>query len=136
MTETNFKRTVVIKGIDTAKHEVFGFASVIEDPSGSELVDHQNDTISESEIEQAAYSFVMLSREGKAEHNGGPVAALIESFVITQKKKELLNFDLPRGWWVGFKIFDESIWQRIVARELKMFSIGGRARRVERQAAV
>jgi len=33
------------------------------------------------------------------------------------------------GWWIGFQITDEDVWQKVVSGDLKAFSIGGRGKR-------
>ena len=35
------------------------------------------------------------------------------------------------GWWVGFKVFDDEVWKRVLAGELKMFSIHGSGTRTK-----
>lgn len=115
---------------DAARQLVFGFASIIEDADGRALVDHQGDIIGETELETAAYNFVMHSRTGAVEHTTKIVGVLVESFVITSEKRKLLNITMPLGWWIGFKINDPNVWARVMSGELKMFSIGGRAKRI------
>ncbi len=121
---------VPIKKIDELKKQVFGWASVIEDASGATLVDHEGDVIDIDDLEQAAYKYVLESRIGGEEHkNFSGVATIIESFVITNQKREALNITLPLGWWVGFQIFSDQIFDRVLAGDIKMFSIGGSAHR-------
>jgi len=123
---------VPIEKINETEHLVFGWASIIEKDDGSALVDLQGDRISEEELEKAAYEFVQFYREGGDRHQVVKgVATLVESFVITKHKREILKVDnLPLGWWVGFKVHDESVFKQIQTGELSMFSIGGDAMRV------
>lgn len=115
-----------IKKIDD-KHLIFGFASV------AEIVDAHGDIISSSELEKAAYDFVLHSRAGHEMHQTKTVGRLIESIVFTKEKLKALGLpedSLRNSWWVGFKIDDEEVWQKIKSGEYKMFSIGGKARRI------
>lgn len=38
---------------------------------------------------------------------------------------------LPVGWWIGFKVLDEDVWEKVKSGEYPMFSIEGEAERVE-----
>lgn len=38
---------------------------------------------------------------------------------------------LPAGWWIGFKVTDEEVWQKVKNDTYPMFSIKGEAERVE-----
>ena len=109
----------------TYEKKVFGWASVIESPDGTALVDQQGDVIAEAELESAAYRYVSYSRQVGDMHQYMGVAKLIESFVVTKAKREILGIDLPLGWWVGFEISDDAVFARIVSGELTMMSIGG-----------
>lgn len=119
----------------TYEKKVFGWASVIESPDGTALVDQQGDVISEAELEDAAYHYVSYSRQVGDMHQQIGVAKLIESFVVTKAKRELLGVDLPLGWWVGFEVCDAHVFARIVSGELTMMSIGGYAETHEIEAS-
>lgn len=129
--QKNWQIKVPVAKLYAPKMQVFGFASVIDNPDGTPLVDHDGDVIDESALELAAYNYLLGSREGHVIHNGVMVAQLIESLVITAEKKELLHIDHPRGWWVGFQIYDSEIWRLVENGQLRMFSIGGQADRME-----
>jgi hypothetical protein len=49
--------------------------------------------------------------------------------LITPEKLQAMGLekgDAPVvGWWVGFKVDDELVWQQVKSRELQMFSIAG-----------
>jgi hypothetical protein len=65
-------------------------------------------------------------------------ASIVESFVATPEK--LAAMGLPKdsaqtGWWIGMKVEDEDVWQRVKSGELKAFSLGGKARRVDMEGA-
>lgn len=114
------------------EHLVFGWASMSANADGQPIVDDAGDIIPIDELEHAAYNFVLESRQGGEMHESIGGATLIESVVFTKEKLELLNVDnLPYGWWVGFKITDENLWQKIKSGAYPMMSIGGRATREE-----
>ena len=41
---------------------------------------------------------------------------------------------LPVGWWIGFKITDKDVWEKVKNGTYQMFSIEGEAERVEVRA--
>ena len=86
------------------------------------------------ELEQAAYRFVELYREGGEMHERGGAAVLVESVVFTEEKMEAIGIPpgtLPVGWWIGFKVLDASVWEKVKEGTYSMFSIEGEAERVE-----
>ena len=92
------------------------------------------DTISIEELEKAAYDFVRFSGTGGEMHERIGVADLIESIVFTPDKLETLGLAkdaLPHSWFVGFKVTDAEVWQKIKNGDYSMFSIGGHAVRSE-----
>ena len=125
------KITGEIKKFDTSRRLVFGWASVSVDADGNAVVDSDGDVVPIAELELAAYDFVQFSGEGRAMHEGNTVARLVESMVFTPDKIAALGIEgqVPLGWWVGFKVFDDGVWARVKNGELSMFSIGGRAKR-------
>ena len=38
---------------------------------------------------------------------------------------------LPVGWWIGFKVLDEEVWEKVRNGTYPMFSIEGEAERVD-----
>lgn len=123
---------------DEEKHQVFGWASIVE-MDGKPVVDRQGDWISPEEIEKAAYTYVVKSRAGGNQHKRtetGEVfkaSDMIESFVITDEKVEKMGLpdDTPRGWWVGYKISDDDAWAKVKDGRVTGFSIHGRGKRRE-----
>lgn len=112
------------------EHLVFGWASVATDSTGQVVVDSEGDTIPIEELERAAYEFVLHSRTGGEMHASTGGATLVESMIFTAEKLKLLGVEgIPLGWWVGFKVTDETLWDKIKSGEYPMFSIGGRADR-------
>ena len=118
---------------DEEKHQAFGWASISLDEQGNQLTDLQADMIDPDDLEQAAYNFVRFSREGGEMHVKPAVAECIESVVFTKDKQKMMGIPdglLPVGWWLGFLVTDESVWQKIKSGEYSMFSIEGQATRV------
>ena len=63
-------------------------------------------------------------------HQRGGVGHVIESIVFTKEKAAALGIPadiLPEGWWIGFKITDDEVWEKIKSGEYSMFSIEGEA---------
>ena len=121
---------------DDDQQVVYGWASIVE-VNGSPVIDSEGDVISIEDLEQAALAYVEQSRMASVNHTGLNVGTLIESIVFTKEKQASLGIDLGKvGWWVGFRINDPAIWQRVKSGELKAFSIGGRATPVEEEISV
>ena len=124
------KLTGKITKRDDDKFLIFGWASVANDADGNAIVDSQGDTISIAELEKAAYNFVLTGGSGAEMHHSRTVASLVESIVFTPEKLAALGLEknaLPQGWFVGFKVHDAEVWQKIKNGDYQMFSIGGRA---------
>ena len=124
------KGTIVKR--DDDKFLVYGWASVANDKDGNPVVDSQGDIISIQELEKAAHGFVRFSGLGGEMHDPDRmgVSALVESFVFTPEKLEMLGLPkdaLPQGWFVGFKVHDAETWQKVKNGDYKSFSIGIRA---------
>ena len=82
----------------------------------------------------AAYQYVLLYREGGERHERGGAAVLVESVVFTEEKMQAMGIPagtLPIGWWIGFKVTDEDVWEKVKDGTYPMFSIEGEAERVE-----
>ena len=122
-----------IAKLDEAQNLVFGWASVAIKSGDVLLTDLQNDQIEPPELEKAAYSFVEHSRAVNEMHRGLPVGQLVESFVVTPEKLELMGLmrkSAPQvGYWVGFRV-QPDVFQKVKAGKLRMFSIEGTATRV------
>lgn len=122
---------VPIAKVDEEQHVVFGWLYVSEEADGTQVVDHSEQYILAEDLEPAAYDYVLSSRAASYMHEqfyspGGTVlAACCESVVTTRAKQADWGVTMKVGWWVGYKIYDESLWGLIKTGELKMFSIGG-----------
>lgn len=127
-----------IRKSEDDKHLAFGWASISMDESGERMVDWQEDIIEPEELENAAYSFVRLYREGGEMHQRGGCAVLVESVVFTKDKMQKMGIPagiLPIGWWIGFLVTDEEVWEKVKNGTYSMFSIEGEAERVEEGTA-
>lgn len=115
---------------DDDKRLVFGWANVAIRKDGEQIVDHQGDMIDPEELEQAAYEYVLNFRDAGEEHRPHlrKKAKLVESVVFTKEKQEAMGIPpgvVPEGWWIGFKVHDESAWDKIKKGEYNMFSVEG-----------
>lgn len=134
------KSTDVLKGkfkimkSDDDKMLAFGWASVSMRVDGELIEDWQKDIVEPEELESAAYDYVLLYREGGEMHERGGAAILIESVVFTEEKMQAMGIPdgtLPIGWWIGFKVTDPDVWEKVKDGTYPMFSIEGEAERVE-----
>lgn len=119
---------------DDDKMLAFGWASVSMRIGGEVIEDYQGDIIEPGELEAAAYEYVRLYGEGGEMHERGGVAVLIESVVFTKEKMQAINIPegtVPVGWWIGFKVTDKDVWEKVKDGTYQMFSIEGEAERVE-----
>lgn len=116
--------------VDAEQRLAFGWASVAIDAEGRPVIDHQGDLIPVAELERAAYRYVITSRDASEMHGRRGVAQLIESVVLTPEKYAALGLPIgPSGWWVGFHVNDDAVWQRVKSGDFREFSIGGSATR-------
>ena len=120
----------VIQKSDDERRLAFGWASVSIKVDGEQIVDYHQDMIDPEVLENAAYEFVRLYREGGEMHERGGCAVLVESIVFTAEKQRALGLpesSLPIGWWIGFKVTDDDVWDKVKSGEYTMFSIEGEA---------
>ena len=123
-----------IRKVDEDKRLVFGWANISVTVDGEQVLDYQEDMIDPEELENAAYKFVELYRDGGEMHERTGVAFLVESVILTGEKQAAMGLEpgtLPIGWWVGFKVTDDDVWEKVKTGEYSMFSIGGKAIREE-----
>lgn len=115
---------------DDEKRLAFGWANVSIKVDGEQIPDLQGDMIDTDVLEEAAYQFVELYRSGGEMHERGGVAVLVESCVFTKEKMWAIGIPdglIPEGWWIGFKVLDDDVWQKVKDGEYSMFSIEGEA---------
>lgn len=119
---------------DEDKMLAFGWASVSARIDGEVIEDYQGDIIEPGELEAAAYEYVRLYGEGGEMHERGGVAVLVESVVFTAEKMRAMGIPegtVPVGWWIGFRVTDKDVWEKVRDGTYQMFSIEGEAERVE-----
>lgn len=128
---------------DDEQRLVFGLAMLSVTADGQTYTDLQDDRIEPAELEKAFYRMVEEGQvKGDADHDGHNVSALVECFVVTPEKLNLLLKSCGyqgepiqfkgTAAWVGYRINDPDTWKRVKSGELKGFSIEGRA---DREAA-
>ena len=128
------KHRLAVMKSDDDRRLVFGWASVAVRVTGETIEDYQEDIIEIDELEQAAYQYVIEFGTAGEMHERGGVGRLIESAVFTKEKAAAMGIPdgyLPLGWWCGFRIDDDDVWQKIKDGTYSMFSIEGSAQRVE-----
>ena len=122
-------------GIQEAHQQlVFGYANVTIQEDGTVPFDWQGDMIETSELETAAYTYVLNNGFLNQEHiSGTDCGFLVESFMITKEKLAAMGIPegyVPEGWWVGFYIPDPEVYAKVLDGTYNMFSIEGKATRV------
>lgn len=118
-----------------SKQMAFGWAYISHDRYGHQVIDKSGDFVDDvEELEEAAYDFVLSSRQGDADHTNVKSSDLVESMVFTPEKIRKLGIPdgfMPSGWWIGFKIHDKDVWERVEKGELTMFSVHGTGTRTQ-----
>lgn len=126
-------KTAVVKDSAGAdRNLVFGWASIIE-KDGKTVVDVQDDTISESDLETAFYGFMKDARNAGEMHEeyGSDIGAAIECMVFTKEKQAIMKIDLGFvGAWVGFEV-SPRVFAKVKSGDYPAFSIGGEGVRLK-----
>jgi len=115
---------------DDERREVFGWASIAVRVDGEIITDYQEDVIDIADLEKAAYEFTAEFGTAGEMHRNVGVGRLIESVVFTKEKTKAMGIPpntVPEGWWVGFRIDDTDVWEKVKNGEYRMFSIEGTA---------
>lgn len=113
---------------------VSGWANVAVNADGSVPLDWQGDVISTDSLEKAAIGFMADYRESGVMHEGESKGIVVESIVFTKEKQEALGIpegSVPEGWFITVKVLDREVFKSVKEGKLKMFSIQGRAKRLE-----
>jgi len=115
-----------IEKSDSTGRYVRGWASVIE-VDGKPVIDTQGDRISMPVMRKAAHEFIMDARVAKVMHNGQRIGDVVESVMVDDEFAKIMGASTTkRGWWVGMDIHDPGTRARVVKRDLRAFSIGGK----------
>lgn len=112
---------------------VSGWANISIQADGSIPLDWQGDIIPPNVLEKAAINFMLDYRGSGVMHMGSVKGVVVESVVFTKAKQAALGIPdgiVPEGWFITVKIFDEDTKKRISDGTLRMFSIQGKAKRV------
>lgn len=133
----DFEVATEFSKVDEDQRTVFGWASIVK-MDGRPVVDRQGDYIDIEELSKSAYDYVVSSRKGGHQHQrtetGEPlhVSDMIESVVLTPEKIEKMGLppETPQGWWVGYKVRDDEIWDAVKKGEVTGFSVHGKGRRI------
>jgi hypothetical protein len=123
-----------IQKVDEDKRLVFGWANISVTVDGKLVEDYQEDMIDPAVLEEAAYKFAELYRDGGEMHERTGTAVMVESVMLTAEKQAAMGIPagtLPVGWWIGFRVTDDDVWNKVKSGEYSMFSIGGTAVREE-----
>jgi hypothetical protein len=117
--------------VDDEQRLIYGWASVITE-KGVPVVDLQGDIIEADVLVKAVNEFMENVRVGKTMHVGEETGKVIHSMPITKEIGDALGIQSDlEGWIVAYKVYDDSVWDRVKSGELRAFSIGGRAQREE-----
>jgi hypothetical protein len=123
--------SIPISKVDDEERMVWGWASVIEE-AGIVVTDKQDDKIDLAELSKAARDFMKFYRVGGDMHETMGTGDIVESIVFTPDLQKALGIDLKKvGWFIGYHVTSDDVWKRVKSGDLKAFSFGGRARRVE-----
>jgi hypothetical protein len=129
----NFTIEGEVSKVDEDKRLAFGWASIAYLPDGTLVDDKQGDVLDDvEEVEKSAYDFVVDCRDGGEMHIRKGIGTLVESVVFTPEKIEAMGIPantMPLGWWVGFRVSDDDVWDRIKKGDYRMFSVHGRGTR-------
>lgn len=133
--ESTHENNYTIAKMDDDKHLVFGWASISITADGEQLEDLQKDIIDPEDLEESVYDYVLNFRDTGEQHNPNlrKKGKLVESCVFTLEKQRAMGIPegiLPVGWWIGFKIEDDTAWAKVKDGTYSMFSIEGKAQRV------
>jgi len=125
--ETSWSLPLDIRKMVPDQQLIFGWASVVE-KGGVAVIDSQDDVIPVAELENAAYEFVLHSRQQGDMHATVGVGRLVESMVFTKEKQDVLGIDLGMvAWWTGFRVDCPDVWAAHKRGDRPEFSIGGQA---------
>jgi hypothetical protein len=109
---------------------VRGWASVVE-LDGKPVEDTQGDIISMTELRKAAHRFITDQRVAKAMHAGSAIGEVVESVIVDDAFAKALGITGGmRGWFIGMRIHDPDIQEKVRKGVFRAFSIGGKGRRI------
>lgn len=113
---------------------VSGWANVALDKDGKAPLDWQDDVIAPATLEKAAIAFMQDYRGSGVMHKGTSRGTVVESIVLTKEKQQALGIPegiVPEGWFITVKVHDPEVFAKVKDGTYRMFSIQGKAQRVE-----
>ena len=118
--------------LDDDRRLAFGWAYVADD-DGNVVIDHSGDFVDKialPTLEDSVYEYVLKSREADEMHQTFTgIAQIVESVMLTPDKLQAMGLKGGRtGWWVGFKIQNDAVWEKVKNGTYSAFSIRGRGR--------
>lgn len=129
--------TIGITRKDAENKQVFGWAYVTEYTDGVLVLDKWKAHIPHAVLRDAVYRFVgsggVFCDAHARDDKGRPVVSgfLIESWFCDEEKTKAMGIKVEGpyavGWWAGFQITNDALWQKIANGEYQDLSIGGNA---------
>src|SRR3990167_2246152 len=101
--------------VDEEQQLVFGWASIAADGEERLVIDSDGEAIEPVELEKAVYDYVLDSREANEQHQGEPIAKVVESLMLTPEKASAMGLTIPpmSGWWLGIKVEDAGAFAKV-----------------------
>lgn len=119
--------SMVLYKVDEEQRIIYGWASV-STVNGELLVDRQGDIIPTEVLHKAVNEFMEGARVGKLMHVGKQVGHIVHSFPVSYEIAKALGIQTNKeGWIVGYKVYDDNIWEEVKSGKWAAFSIGGEA---------
>lgn len=113
--------------VDEEHKIIYGWGSVTK-INDELIVDRQGDIIETDTLVKAINEFMEGVRVGKVMHEGEQVGQIVHSFPVTKEIGDALGIHSDKeGWIVGYKVYDDNIWQDVKSGKYTAFSIGGSA---------
>ena len=132
--EVEWRREFDIEKTDEDQRLVFGWLSVAKDENGNSILDLQDDVIDPEDLEKAAITYALESREAGQSHiKTTGIGKMVMSIVTTKEIQKAIGIPkgiVPEGWFIGYKIIDDETWDLVKSGDYKGFSIGGTGKRV------
>lgn len=87
-------------------------------------VDTDGEAMTADQIEKLAHDFMLRSQKIDIGHDEiAREIAVVESFMARENDPEFT----PKAWVMGAKIFSDSVWDRVISKELTAFSFSAYA---------